>query len=113
MGRVRWVNAGEQAEAASSSRPRGRPSKIENANVIRMVEAAFLETSQPSSRLCWNREQEEWMLAPCLQLCPTLLVFGTCVDSEPCRARAGTDVDSRPDKHLARERRAAGQPEFE
>ena len=43
--------------------PRGRKSKVDNPEVIAMVERALQDVSQPSSRLSWSPAKQEWLIA--------------------------------------------------
>ena len=63
MGRQRWSNASMEP-AESSSGKRGRPSKVSDPKLVAMVEKALQDKSQPSSRLSWSRDKEDWVVVP-------------------------------------------------
>ena len=67
MGRARW-NAAAQPSVQADAKPRGRPSKVNNMELVRKVESVLAQFSQPSSRLSWNAQQKDWVLAPRLNL---------------------------------------------
>ncbi|CAK9082215.1 unnamed protein product [Durusdinium trenchii] len=60
IGKSRWERAGVVEK--EPQRQRGRPNKTENKQLIALVDKAFAETSQPSSRLSWDPRAQEWMI---------------------------------------------------
>ncbi|CAK9019088.1 unnamed protein product [Durusdinium trenchii] len=65
MGRIRWKRAGEQ-NREPALRKRGRPDKKNNPQLIEMVEQALSAASQPSSRLSWDPQDQEWKIVSTL-----------------------------------------------
>ena len=76
MGRARWEQASSSTDAVPARR--GRPNQADDPELIRKVEAAFAQCSQPSSRVSWNADKKEWMLAPPLAFFETFCICQLC-----------------------------------
>lgn len=61
LGNTPWRRAALE-EDAKTSKKRGRPNKMNDPELIAMVEQALTQASQPSSRLSWGPQEGEWKL---------------------------------------------------
>ena len=60
MGRRRWKRCG--AETCRPAAKRGRKCKRDDPDIIAHVEKALMQNSQDSSRVCFDRQKQEWVL---------------------------------------------------